>query len=64
MKKTLTLFAGACFLAGTCLITGCGEEASVTEKTIEKTPEGSKVTTETKKVETSGDTPPPVTAPK
>jgi len=58
MKKTLTLFAGACFVAGTCLFSGCGEESSVkTEKTI-STPEGEKKVTQETKVETSGDATP------
>ncbi|APW64189.1 hypothetical protein [Paludisphaera borealis] len=56
MKKTLTLFAGACFLAGSCMIAGCGgEESSVTKETTVKTPGGSEKTTEVKKVETKGD---------
>jgi len=59
MKKTLTLFAGACFLAGSFVIAGCGgEEASVEKQTTVTTPGGEAKTTETKKVETKGDNPP------
>lgn len=32
MKKTLTLFAGACFLAGSCMIAGCGGEEAPAAK--------------------------------
>ncbi len=60
MKKTLTFLASAGFLAGSLMITGCGEETAVKEETKVTTPGGeTKVTTE-KKVETSGDNPPAV----
>lgn len=62
MKKTLTLLAGACFLAGSCLITGCGEEASVESKTTATSPGGTTTKTETQKVETTGENPPPAPA--
>jgi hypothetical protein len=42
---------------------GCGEEASVTKETTVETPGGSATTTDTKKVETTGDNPPPAATP-
>lgn len=56
------MFAGACFLAGSCLITGCGDEAGVEKTTTVTTPSGTATKTETSKVETSGEAP-PVAAP-
>ncbi len=59
MKKTLTLFAGACFLAGSCLIVGCGEEASVKKEETVTAPGGTATTSQETKVKTTGDNPPP-----
>jgi len=42
---------------------GCGEEAKVEKSTEVSTPGGTATTTETKKVQTTGDNPPPATTP-
>ena len=60
MKRTLAsaLILGICSLG----LVGCGEESKVEKKETVSTPEGSTSTTETKKVESSGSTPPPSTS--
>lgn len=61
MKKLLSiaLILGSLSPLG---LVGCGEEAKVETKETVSTPEGSTTTTETKKVESSGENPPPNTA--
>jgi len=55
MKKAFTFLASAGLLAGSLLITGCGEESAVKQEETVTTPGGETTVTKETKVEKSGD---------